>query len=195
MNHIIQQTMRHLTPVCGVNCWDLIKWNPDSCANGPIQIIDVGGNYKNIGNTSPVWISPLPVGCRRSSPGGCGLLPRHCGHSQPVCPPWLPGWRSVWCDSGPEEQVYNHWTTHSCTDRCGSIIGLTLKLDNQWCVLLCKILKDFLMCPLYLSDGKSLTQTLWRFARCFLGSLFGTVLNSLSKTSIIWPLLLYFYIL
>lgn len=60
--------------------------------------------------------SLLPVGCHRSSPGGCGLLPRRCVRSQPVCPPWLPGWRSVWCDSGPEEQVYNHWTTHSCTD-------------------------------------------------------------------------------
>ena len=61
--------------------------------------------------------SLLPVGCHRSSPAGCGLLPRRCVHSQPVCPPWLPGWRSVWCDPVPEEQAYNHRTTHSCTDR------------------------------------------------------------------------------
>lgn len=88
----------------------------------PIETHEPVSQYK--ANTPDSW----PAGSRTSSLDGCDLWPKHCVRSQPACPPWLPGWRSVWCDSGPEEQVCSHCTTRSCrvswaVRRTGSLVS------------------------------------------------------------------------
>lgn len=57
--------------------------------------------------------SSVPAECHRSIPVWCGPWPTRCVHSQPVCPPAAPDLGSVWCQTGPEETAYSHWSSCS----------------------------------------------------------------------------------
>lgn len=81
-------------------------------------------------STSPTVSSP--AGYQTSSLDGCDLWPRRCVRSQRACPPWLLGWRSVWCGSGPEEQVCSRCLAHSCTGTWESMTESWIRIRVTW---------------------------------------------------------------